>query len=266
MAVTRSGLTLWLLIACVAGCNPSERMQPHNYQPGVAVDDPGPWPIVMNRHLYSYWVSAGPYRTNWVGMTPTIPVPEEQSIENEVLIQPVSHSEDALKQKLEVTDTNGGTVLLRAYAEPEVKYVTLGKLDIPWQKVMGEWRGNICSFNHEIATFGFATEDNGAVTDEVVRRLVCQDHVITKRETPPPEKTFLEQMASNGFLSFDYMDGDKRVGFVEWRPDKRLWIDTGLPATVRLAIAADATLSITQFEAFDRQQAAANTPIYIPAN
>jgi hypothetical protein len=131
---------------------------------------------------------------------------------------------------------------------------------------MGEWRGNICSFNHEIATFGFATEDNGAVTDEVVRRLVCQDHVITKRETPPPEKTFLEQMASNGFLSFDYMDGDKRVGFVEWRPDKRLWIDTGLPATVRLAIAADAALSITQFEDFDRQQAAANTTIYIPAN
>lgn len=266
MAVTRGGLTLWLLVVWVAGCNPSERMQPHNYQPNVAVDDPGPWPIVLNRHLYSYWVSAGPYRTNWVAMTPTISNPEERSIENEVTIQPVSHSEDALKQKLEITDTNGGTVLLRAYAESEMQYVSLGKLDIPWQQVIGKWRGNICSFNHEIARFGFDAENNGEDSEGFVSELVLQDRVITIRNTPPPEKTFLEEMASNGFMSYDYMDGDRRVGFVEWRPDKRLWIDAELPATVRMAIAADAALSVTHFEAFDRQQAAANTTIYIPAN
>ena len=266
MAVTRGGLTLWLLVVCIAGCNPSERMQPHNYQPGVAVDDPGPWPIVLNRHLYSYWVSAGPYRTNWVAMTPTIPNPEEHSIESEVTIQPVSHSEDALEQKLEVTDTNGGAVLLRAYSEPGMNYVKLGKFDIPWQPVKGEWRGNICSFNHEIARFGADAGTSGEDTDESVRQLVLDDRVLTKRNTPPPEKTFLEQMVSNGFLSFDYMDGDRRVAFVQWLPDRRLWIDAELPATVRLAIAADAALSITQLEAFDRQQAAANTTLYIPAN
>lgn len=266
MAVTRSGLCLWLLVGCIAGCSPSERMQPHNYQPDVAVDDPGPWPIVLNRHLYSYWVSAGPYRTNWVAMTPTIPNPEEHSIESDVTIQAVSHSEEALELKLEVTDTNGGTVLLRAFAEPKMHYVKLGKLDIPWQKIFGGWRGNICSFNHEIARFGFDSEENDAETEDFNSRLVFENQVITTRSTPPPEQTFLEQMASNGFLSFDYMDGDRRVGFIQWLPDKRLWIDAELPETVRLAIAADAAFTVTQFEAFDRQQAATNTTIYIPAN
>jgi hypothetical protein len=80
--------------------------------------------------------------------------------------------------------------------------------------------------------------------------------------------TFLQQMVSNGFVSDDYIDGSRRVGFLEWRPDKRLWIDPNLPSTVRLAIAAKAALEITQLEAFDRQQAApaAPTVIYIPAN
>jgi hypothetical protein len=260
----RTSWLAMLILIVVAGCTPSERMQPANYQPNVAVDDPGPWPIVMNRHFYSYWVSAGPYRTNWIGMAPTIPVPEGDSIENLVTVQPVSHSEDALGHKIEVTDVNSGTVLLRSFAEPETTYLTLGKLEIPVDQKIGKWRGNICTINQEIARFGFADDDSQ--NDDILGQIVLNDRVITARNTPEPEKSFLQQMTSNGFLSIDYMDGSRRVGFLEWRPDKRLWIDPGLPADARLAIAARAALTVTQFEAFDRQQAAANTPIYIPAN
>ena len=159
---------------------------------------------------------------------------------------------------------NSGTVLLRSFAEPETTYLTLGKLKIPVDQKIGKWRGNICTINQEIARFGFADDDSQ--NDDILGQIVLNDRVITARNTPEPEKSFLQQMTSNGFLSIDYMDGSRRVGFLEWRPDKRLWIDPGLPADARLAIAARAALTVTQFEAFDRQQAAANTPIYIPAN
>jgi len=261
-----NGIVFLLIVGAMAGCSPGKYNQPANYLPATGYDDPGPWPIVLNRHFYAYWISAGPYNSGWVPMGAVSAPESARSIENQVQIQPVAHSEDALEYKLEVTDANSVTVLLRAYSEPDPTILKLGKLELPLDMKHGARRGNICSVDREIATFDFAEDTATNAENETISQLVLEDRIITIRLTPEPEKTFLEQMVSNGFLSFDYMDGSERVGFLQWRPDKQLWIDSTLPASVRLAIAANAAMSITGFETADRQQAAAQTTIYIPAN
>lgn len=242
---------LLLIVFCLLqpGC---ATRSPEGYQSTTPPDDPGPWPIGFYQENQRYWICTGPFHTNWIGSTFTPSQEGEVSFENQVTVQPVSHSEKARKKKLELTGPGGAAVIVRAYAEPETVSVKLGRLDLPVDKRFGEIQGSVSTVSDELARFQLSPTLMWGNDDELCGEIVLSDRTIRVQETPRPERSRLKTFVS-GFWSYDFWDGERKVAGLTWVPEKQLWIDFDMPASDRMAIAGVASLMMTEMVQKDRQ-------------
>ncbi len=243
-AKSLSHLSLFLVLVGLTGCSAS----PDEFQP-TAQHDHGPWPIeVHSTYMKGFWLSFGPYRTNWVH------APQKKA--SEVGIQHVNFESKREPRVFELTNAYGGPVYVAGGVRPSEKRFKLGLLDIPLEA--GDQVGVIATGGQQIGEYKVRIEkqDKLGFTSKRFETITVGDTVLqVETNNKGKDETIVDKW--RGGVAFDfYISGNEKVATLKLEPDQQMWISDSLPPNVQFAIAArSAQLASTHILFKQEQQA-----------
>lgn len=235
-----------LLLIVTTGCASG----PDSFQPTVE-HDPGPWPVKLHdSYLRGYWLSFGPYRTDWAHAF-------DRKKAAEVGIQQVDFKAPYGElTAFEVIDAYGEPIYLASGMMPAEKSLKLGVINIPTSPrdtsgVIAQGGKPIAKYFVDVSTHGVL--DLGRTQQET---LTVRDAVLhVSYESGSDEDTMIRDFIT-GRSSLHYILNGNKVASLNLLPSMSVWIDQSLPRDMRSAIAVHAAQTCMQREAQSRQQAA----------
>lgn len=239
----------FILLIRLAGCSAS----PDEFQPTVAHGH-GPWPLEVHKtYLKGFWLSFGPYHTNWVH------APKKKA--SEVGIEQVNFESRKNLITFELTYAYGDPIYVASGVRPSDKKFKLGLLEVPLEP--GDEVGVIASGGQQIGEFEvrLGQQDKLGLVHKEFQTIAVGDKALHVETNLKSQDESILGKLRGGFAYDFYTDGNEKVATLQLEPHSQMWISETLPPNVQFAIAARSAQFATSHVLMKQQQTANNLAI-----